>query len=81
MAAAEDIHVGEDVSSVQQPSGRFASVAMAMPKGGLLRLVTVYQAVIQQLQAMPWRHPNLEQAADILASKSLFSSIDLEQSV
>lgn len=58
----------------------FASVAMAVPKGGSFRLVGGYRVVNHQLEAVPWAHPNLAQAVEFLTGpSSCFATLDLLQ--
>lgn len=62
------------------PQAVFASVAMPVPKGGSFRLVGGYRAVNQQLEAVPWSHPNLAQAVEYLTRPgSCFATLDLLQ--
>lgn len=56
-----------------------ASVALVMPKGGPFLLVVDHRAVNQQLEAVSWPHPNLEQAAEFFVGASYFVTLDLLQ--
>lgn len=50
---------------------------MAMPKGDPLCLMAGYLVVYQQLEAVAWSQPNLEQASDCFPGLTNFVTLDL----
>lgn len=61
------------------PQAMLASVFRAMPIESSFRLVTVYAGVNQHVEAVPWPHPNFEQAAELFAGARSFATLDLLQ--
>lgn len=61
------------------PQAALSSVAMALPKGALSRLVADYGAVNQQAESVPWSQPNLEKVSSFFVSAKCFTTLELVQ--
>lgn len=77
--AADEGYWKEGSSCPATPHVVLSSVAMAMLKGDSFRLVTCYGVVYQQLEAVAWSRPNLEQAAYLFPGVIYFATLGLSQ--